>query len=449
MVGSPLTPSGTTTAYSSGTEDYIADMREAREDRDRQVAEEWREMEEEDRQAREEMEEKDRQAHKMTQEEEAAYVRAMAELRVREEKLTCFAKVCRHFGVMVRGDAVSVSQMRPDEIKEMLPVTDYKLFLVFYDRVDDERNHIELIEYVAKSATLRLRPVECKEHGVRTCEVTSFQAFFNPASPLYNYQFFADEEAFGADLEGALNSPVPPAPPSVVGSEIPAGGSNVSHGVVRATRRNLLGKARFRAGQPVAKSYRTSTAIMFNNAEELFQDSVSREYAQEIIENLLDKWGVPMDQPDALKYAEDLLWTFLIAVTASNKADYNRSYDIPVARGAVIADFQVLSALLQSVHKVSRRQFARGVADDLRAFLRHEENAHLLPVLATRVGCDQQFAHLAFDGSTHCTGMTPREVAFTKTLESRNLFESDDVLARGASDRLLGSMDGGRPSARA
>nr|DAZ92384.1 TPA_asm: P9 protein [Pecan associated jivivirus 2] len=242
----------------------------------------------------------------------------------------------------------------------------------------------------------------------------------------------------------------PPPPESIVGDDVTGGGSNVSGGVVRSRRRNI--SARITAvGVPVAKNYRTTGAVMFNNFDELFQDKVSRPFAQEIIEATFEAWGVPLDQPDAVKFAEDLLWSFIVAVTASNKADYNRTYDIPVRaikRGgetlnSVDADFAVFSKLLEFQFGVTRRQFARGVSDDLKDFLRREENQALLPTLATRVGCEPLLAYLAFDGSTHCTGLTTREVTFTRTLESRNLFERDDVLAQGSSDRLMQGVSGG------
>lgn len=232
---------------------------------------------------------------------------------------------------------------------------------------------------------------------------------------------------------------------SVDGRDVRSGGSNVNGGVARRKRRVIKGLAPSATGLPVRKNYLTSTAVMFNNFEELVQDAISREYAQEIKEELFGIWGVPLEQPEAAKYAEDLLHLFLVAVTASNKADYNVSYEIPVkgGTGIVVADFSQLSRLLEYTHLVTRRQFARGLADELRGYLKQPENNQLMPALATRVGCEPLLAYLAFDGSTHCTGMTTREVAFTKTLESRNLFERDDVVAQGASDRLMQGMSGG------
>lgn len=238
---------------------------------------------------------------------------------------------------------------------------------------------------------------------------------------------------------------------SVIDDEVPSGASNVSRGVVRKSRRGINGLAKNRLGGLVAKNYRTSTAVMFNNVVELFQDCVSREYAQEILEELFAQWGVPVQQPEVAKYAEDLVVAFLIATTASNKANYNKVFDIPVkgGEGIVAADFSMLSRLLESGHGVTRRQFARGMADDMAAYLRQEDNSFMLPILATRVGCEAQYAYLAFDGSTNCTGMTTVEVQFTKTLEARNLFERDDLLAQGSSDKLMAGMSTGPRSIKA
>lgn len=137
---------------------------------------------------------------------------------------------------------------------------------------------------------------------------------------------------------------------SVAGDSVNGGQSNMSGGVTRARRRVVASKSSALGGA-VLKNYRTTNAIMFNNADEMFQDKVSREYAQEIIEELFEVWGIPLDQPEAAKYAEDVLWMFLITVTASNKADYNRVFDVPVKpvqRGDqtvsnVEADFSKLS----------------------------------------------------------------------------------------------------------
>lgn len=235
---------------------------------------------------------------------------------------------------------------------------------------------------------------------------------------------------------------------SVADHAVRPGSANLSGGVVRRKRRPIKGLKSANLDGRVEKGYRASDAVMFNNMTEFFQDTVSREYAQEIIEFFFDKCGVDTTDPDAVKYAEDVLFAFIIATTASNKADYDRQVSVPLRKGGEAElNFSILSRLLESEYGVTRRNFSCGVADDQREFLRRPENTHLLPVLATRVGCDVQFADLAFDGSTHCTGMTSRQIAFTKTLKSRNLFENDELLASGSSDRLMQGMPMGARSA--
>jgi len=190
-------------------------------------------------------------------------------------------------------------------------------------------------------------------------------------------------------------------------------------------------------GEGPPRSYAVASGVMFNNLSELTLDAISATYAQEILEVLFDTWGLPTDQPATMKYAEDLVFTFLIATTASDKADYNREFDIPTASGELVVDFKVLSDLLSIKFELTRRQFVRGLADSLRAFARHEDNAELRAGMVDRAGCHAQFATLAFDGSTHCRGLGSTERAFVKTLEARNLFEQDGVLAADASNRLL------------
>lgn len=263
--------------------------------------------------------------------------------------------------------------------------------------------------------------------------------------PVDNTRPVADPIGGGVVGQGTQGPEQRRAAESVHGDDLLPGGSNVVGGVTRRQRRVIGARSAARLGAYVNKGYRTSQAVLFNNVEEMFQDTVSRDFAQEIIEDLFSKWGVPVEQAESAKYAEDLLWAFLVTTTASNKADYNKQFEVPVrgGGGAVVADFAVFSELLASVYGVTRRQFARGVADDVKAYILQEDNKFLLPLLATRVACDPQMAHLAFDGSTHCSGMTTREIAFTKTLESRNLFERDDVIAQGAGDRLMQGMSGG------
>lgn len=246
-----------------------------------------------------------------------------------------------------------------------------------------------------------------------------------------------------AQGQGTQNDGMDDDAQSLHNAGITPGGANVTGGVIRRKRRAIKGVAARRYGDPVPKNYRTSEAVMFNNLSEVFLDSISPEYAQEILEELFESWGLPVHEPECAKYAEDLVLAFLIGATASNKADYYKEYEVPTRGGAVVVNFSVLSDILSSGHAVTRRRFARGMADRMRAYIRQEDNTFMLPLLATRIGCDPQFAYLAFDGSTHCSGMTSRELQFTRTLESRNLFEDDALLAAGASDRLMQGPQGG------
>jgi len=241
--------------------------------------------------------------------------------------------------------------------------------------------------------------------------------------------------------------PLPPE--SVAGDDVVSGSGNMSGGVVRSRRRAL--KAVTVGVTAVRRSYGVANGVQFNNLQELFQDMSSPDEVQSILEHVFGLWGVPFDQPTTMKFAEDLCFGFIAAVSASDKANWDVAYDLPCApfdlagvRVSVVeADFKVFSDTLMRVFGVTRRQFARGAANRVRHYLSEPENQHLLADMATKVGCDMQMAYLAFDGSTHCTGMTTKEVQFTKTLESRNLFERDDEVARGASDRLMSSLGQG------
>lgn len=242
----------------------------------------------------------------------------------------------------------------------------------------------------------------------------------------------------------------PPPPESVHGDDVSAGSQNTG-GVVRPRRRGIAGVRQPNAQVTVRRNYPVAAGVAFNNLSEVYQDSISPEYAQEIMEGVFTTWGVPFNQPEAMKFCEDLVFAFIIAVSASDKANYSVVFDVPVRPMTVDgvqvstldADFGVLSLALFRQYGITRRQFARGVADRVRKYLAEPENAHMLDDVATKVGCDRQMAYLAFDGSTHCKGMNSREVQFTKTLESRNLFERDDEIARGASDRLLSGLSSG------
>lgn len=261
---------------------------------------------------------------------------------------------------------------------------------------------------------------------------------------------------------GGMHHPFPTGSPHAsagraesVQGDVPSGGSNTG-GVVRPRRRGIAGTKTSGVGGLTARNYHVATGVKFNNLSELYQDSISPDFAQEIIEDVLGKWHVPFDQPEALKFCEDLIFGFIVAVSASDKANYNQVFDIPVkpvsVGGEVVTtldgDFGLLSSALIREFGITRRQFARGVADRIRKYLMEPDNVHLLDDVATKVGCDRAMATLAFDGSTHCKGLTVKEVQFTKTLENRNLFERDDEVARGASERLLGSMGVGPRAVR-
>jgi len=276
-------------------------------------------------------------------------------------------------------------------------------------------------------------------------QVMSVADLFDP-SCIHNYVFYYSQEEPGfGSLRGARTGPVNPAtvpaPESVVDQEVHGGGSNVSGGaVVRRNRRKINPSPGFLpSSQPILRNYSVAQKVMFNNLDELVQDAISASFAQEILEEIFSYWGLEFSDATAMKYAEDLVFTFLIATTASDKADYNRAFDLPAGpRGEELtADFKVLSDVVTINHRLTRRQFARGLAERLRAFVRAEENAPMQAAMADRAGCQYQFGDLCFDGSTHCKGLTPSERAFVLTLEARNLFESDAVLATGASDKLL------------
>lgn len=354
-----------------------------------------------------------------------------------------------------------------------------KLLLVTAYGVSAEKNHVE--EAVSADATVRA-DVIMDDSGVPTSLVATLtvRKFFT-SSLLGDFVFNADngqlggdgsDEAFGGGLGHVFPQGSPPAQgrtgqggvrsreagstgtvPAgfahgqsgfmrpVVEPDVSSGSSNVGGGVKRAVR-SLAPKLR---GLPPRKSYVVSDQAQFNNIEELVLDRVSPDVAQGIVESFFSACQLPLDQPDAMRYAEDLLAAFLIARTASDKADWNASFEVPVkpfvANGerisSVEVDFAGLSDLLSSEFTCTRRQFARGYADTLRKYLLNPENSAILPVLADRAGCELQMANLAFDGSTGCTGKTVAERQFATLLESRNLFESDEVLANDASKKLM------------
>lgn len=378
---------------------------------------------------------------------------------------TCFHRLCAALGVLTPSDACRVVDLRDDVIRSLQSLS--KSAKVYYEYTSAESlgNHVSLVSPLVKSARIELASSDGLGRGggqipVGVVGVTDFNQFFNKSNMYSSVMFFSgeggDEAQFGGDLvsresfrsrnvrdAGPIPRPADAREQSVSDPNASHGGSNITSGVVRPRRRVVASRSKFNPTGAVVKSYVSSAGVQFNNLNEVFLDAISRDYAQEILEQLFSSWGVEESDPDALKYAEDLVWAFIIATTASNKAAYNKEFDIPHRGKSVVVNFDVFSRILAEGHGVTRRQFARGVADDMHRYIREPENLHLLPLLASRVGCDPQMAALAFDGSTHCTGLTSAEQSFTRLLESRNLFEDGSLLAEGASQRLMQGMSSG------
>jgi len=171
------------------------------------------------------------------------------------------------------------------------------------------------------------------------------------------------------------------------------------------------------------KSYAVAATLQFNLVEEMAPDAISRDFAQEIIEELFVQcWGLSTGDATAMRKAEDVVFAFLVMRGASPYANY----DFSVMIGERVVELDFLSTLLAS-KEVTRRRFIRALADDLRRFVKLPENGILRDRVITRLGINSQYVSLGFDGSTHCTGMNRNEVAFTKALESRNLFDDESV----------------------
>lgn len=360
----------------------------------------------------------------------------------------CFQTLCRAFGVQTKPEHNSVRLLSDQQLLSLRQSqAPLKIYYEYYSE-RDPRNHVVAVDKLTNSARIVSKPVGgfSTEYGQKCVGVTSSEQFFNRSNMYCDVEFFADVEnpaGFGADAAGyQYQSRRPDREQSIVDDRASSGQANVAGGVKRAKRRVVPSKSKFSPSGHVAKSYAASSGIMFNNLNEMFQDTISREYAQEIIEQVFEHWGVPADEPAALKYAEDLVWAFFIATTASNKADFDFAFVIPCDDGEIDAEFSVLSKTLAEQFGVTRRQFARGVADDMRRFIKDPDNVHLRAKLADRAGCDPQMADLAFDGSTHCTGLTSAQLTFTKLLESRNLFEDEAVLSQGSSGVLMEGIHG-------
>jgi hypothetical protein len=360
----------------------------------------------------------------------------------------CFQTLCNAFGVKVNPEHNSVRALSDQQLLTLRQSSaPLKIYYEYYSE-SDKRNHVVAVDKVTNSARVVSKPVNgfSSEYEQKCVGVTSPEQFFNRSNMYCDIQFFADVDepaAFGADAATyQYQSRRPDRERSIVDDRSSAGQANVAGGVKRAKRRIVASKSKFSPSGHVAKSYAASSGVMFNNLNEMFQDTISRDYAQEIIEQVFEHWGVPSDEPAALKYAEDLIWAFFIATTASNKADYDFAFVIPCDGGEIDAEFSVLSKTLAEQFGVTRRQFARGVADDMRRYIKDPDNVHLRAKLADRAGCDPQMSDLAFDGSTHCSGLTSAQLTFTKLLESRNLFEDEAVLSQGSSGALMEGIHG-------
>lgn len=376
---------------------------------------------------------------------------------------TCFARLCKYMGESCEPHATTMGQLDEAVLTRLRGSTEVMVAFDVYSQ-DDPRNHVIAVVSTSRTASVVVRVAG--GDGLDDCihGVTSPQEFFNPGGRFYRHKFYAEDqpefmlgdEGFGGDAPDVVgrrstrtnptqqsSTPQPRPPESVINGNAPSGGANITGGVVRPKRRAIKARGNYDVTAKTLRNYNVVGVTMFNNAEELFLNTVSREYAQEIIEDLFSVWDLPTDQASTMKYAEDLLWTFMIARTASNKADYKVALDVPTSKGDIEVSFDAFSRLLADKYGITRRNFARGVSDDLREFMRRDENQFLRSRAAQRIGADPQMGDLCFDGSTGCSGLTSAETTFTRLLESRNLYERDDVLAEGASDRLMQGVHGG------
>lgn len=198
-------------------------------------------------------------------------------------------------------------------------------------------------------------------------------------------------------------------------------------------------------GRACNKSYAVAPGLQFNLVDEMMPDSISRDFAQEIVEALFfSSWGVSSRDAVAMRKAEDVLFAFLVVRGASPYANYEFSVMI----GESVVEMEDLSVLLAS-KEVTRRRFIRALADDLRRFIKEPANGILRGRIVTKLGINSQYVHLGFDGSTHCSGMNRNEVAFTKALESRNLFDDESVRGSLKNSSLLdGVFDSSGSGAR-
>lgn len=359
---------------------------------------------------------------------------------------TCFATLCRASGATKVNGVRSVNELSEKDRKMLSGMENKRVEYTVYTR-DNERNHVELAQDGARVYSRTNKPphdtnVRRVAHGVM-----SFPEFFSSTAIYADTMFYAgveDPMPFGGDRHGGMSDfRAPQAPQSVIDGQATGGASNTSGGVVRPARRVVKARGHYAVDNAAVKSYGVTGVTMFNNVDELYLNSISREYAQEIVEDLFSVWELPTEEPSTMQYAEDLLWLFLIARTASNKADYRAEFEVPTSVGAKVVQMQDFSLLLSDKYGITRRNFSRAVANDLRAYLNRMENQFIKTKSASRVGADPQYGDLCFDGSTGCSGTTSSEASFAKLLEGRNLYERDDVIAEGASDRLMQGLHGG------
>lgn len=377
----------------------------------------------------------------------------------------CFDNLCSYILPSYSLKCQTVSELTDSTRESLASSTRFKVAYKVFGK-DNPRNHVIPVHANTIDNAVRLFPASPVFGEESIIGVTSASKFFEKNGRFHGIRFYADDNAnidmsdvaFGGDSAARFQSrghpsgssghqTVPRPPGSVVDEEQRSGTANVNGGVTRSKRRVIKARGGHDAVFNDYRSYGTVGTTMFNNIEEMYLNTISREYAQEIMEELFSAWGLPTGESSTMQYAEDLLWAFLVARTASDKADYNVEYDIPTKSGTVLADFSKFSVLLADKYGLTRRNFARGVANDLRSYINREENQFLKSRCAHRVGADPQYGSLCFDGSTGCTGVTPSEAMFVRLLESRNLYEKDDVLAQGASDRLMRGTHGGVRSA--
>jgi len=202
----------------------------------------------------------------------------------------------------------------------------------------------------------------------------------------------------------------------------------------KSGRKRVIGGGRAvkSAGEGVKKSYSVVGGIQFNDVEELRGDAISRVFAQEILERLWEQWGLDTAVGEVMRKAEDVVHALFALRTASPDADYS----VFVLLGDREVNLQDLSDLLAS-EEVTRRRFARAIADDIRQYISDPENVRLREMLTTELGVKSEYAHLAFDGSTHCSGLSANQVMFTKQLERTNLFDTQEVRDRLSSNQML------------